>query len=75
MQPVITYTNKEVGTNPELRSTTLQSLGLAGGNGLLRLFHRFTTVPLQEYLDRDKQVIIIKKNQIIKKKKNVLQDK
>jgi len=55
MQPVITYTTKEIGTNAELRSTTLSTLGLTSGSGMLRLLHKYTTLPYEEFLKLDEQ--------------------
>jgi len=75
MQPVITYTTKEIGTNAELRATTLAKLGLISGNGLLRLLHKYTTMPLDEFLKRDGQSVATEKineekeNQILLEKR------
>jgi len=55
MQPVITYTTKEIGTNEELRNMTLSKLGLTSGNGLIRLCHKYTTIPIQLFLTMDAQ--------------------
>jgi len=55
MQPVITYTTKEITTNEDLRAMTLAKLGLIGGSGLLRLCHKFTTVPIEVFLSMDAQ--------------------
>jgi len=55
MQPVITYTTKEIGTNEDLRSMTLGKLGLTSGNGLLRLCHKYTTIPIEMFLTMDAQ--------------------
>jgi len=55
MQPVITYTTKEIGTNEDLRGMTLSKLGLTSGTGLLRLCHKYTTIPIEVFLSMDAQ--------------------
>jgi len=61
MQPVITYTTKEIGTNADLRTTTLAKLGLTDGTGLLRLLHKYTTMQLDEFLKFDEQNVVSEK--------------
>jgi len=61
MQPVITYTTKEIGTNADLRSTTLAKLGLTSGNGMLRLLHKYTTIPIEDFLKLDEENVVKEK--------------
>jgi len=61
MQPVITYTTKEIGTNADLRSTTLAKLGLTSGNGMLRLLHKYTTIPIEDFLKLDQENVVKEK--------------
>jgi len=41
MQPVVTFMNRRIDNNDELKSTTLAQLGIGGGSGLLRVSHQY----------------------------------
>jgi len=69
MQPVITYTAKEIGTNEDLRSMTLLKLGLTNGNGLLRLCHKFTTIPIDMFITMDAQNASLQEMAMIQEQK------
>lgn len=54
-QPSVTYTNKEISTNSELRATTLRSLGIQD-SCVLRLRHISTDVDLDLFMETDKMM-------------------
>jgi len=58
LQPVLIYTNKEIRSNSDLRKTTFESLGIRGGNILLRLVHRKTNVNAGEFFYEDDKIAI-----------------
>lgn len=59
VQPVLSFLNREISTNRELRNTTLETLGLApGSNGLMRLVLRQTETKFKEFLELDQQSIL-----------------
>jgi hypothetical protein len=59
IQPILSFLNREISSNRELRNTTLDTLGLsAGSNGLMRLIMKPTDTKFMDFMAAEKLSLV-----------------